>query len=84
MKQIKTKKFFISILFGFLFTFISKNIGIKCTISDTGGIIEGGGGFPIKFYYCGVWGEDYIIMLFVLNVILWSLFFYFITKFFKK
>ncbi|MBU0661010.1 hypothetical protein KKG22_02400 [Patescibacteria group bacterium] len=73
-----------SMLFGFVFTILSKGIGTKCTISDTGGIIEGWGGFPIPFYWCGVWGEEMSYILFGLNVLLLSLIIYMLIQFLKK
>jgi hypothetical protein len=66
------------------FTIVSKFIGVKCGMAEPGGVNEGWGGFPVPYYWCGVWGEDYFVPFITLNFIAWMLIFLGINLLFKK
>lgn len=67
-----------------LFTIVSKFIGVKCGMAEPGGINEGWGGFPVPYYSCGAWGDNYFVPFLVLNFIAWMLIFLGISLLFKK
>lgn len=58
---------------------ITNLFAVSCGMAEPGGINEGGKGFPINYYSCGVWGEsfswmavavDFVILSFVVFLIL--------------
>ena len=77
-------KLIFSIVLAIPFTIVSKFIGTKCGMTEPGGVNEGWGGFPIPYYWCGVWGEDYYIPFVIINFIVWVLIFLGIVFLFRK
>ncbi len=75
----------LSIGLAFSLTIVSKFIGVKCGgMAEPGGVNEGWGGFPVPYYWCGVWGEDYVVPFIMLNFLAWILIFWGINVLFKK
>lgn len=70
-KQEKILHVILSMVLAVPFTMMSKFIGVQCRMVEPGGINEGWGGFPIPYYSCGVWGQEYSIALIIANFVAW-------------
>lgn len=74
----------LSIVGGLLLLAVTSLFTVECRMAEPGGINEGGRGFPIHYYSCGVWGESFSWTAVGIDFIVLTLVTYFVLSFVLK
>lgn len=71
----------LSMVGGVVLMAITNLFAVSCGMAEPGGINEGGKGFPINYYSCGVWGESFSWAAVAIDFIVLTLVVFLVVKF---